>query len=160
MKVVLLAFRFEQDWVNWILNLTFFTFFSILINGIPSRPFSLTRGILQGDPLSPFLFIIMAEGLSGSIKASVADKSLLELPLHGIDRPISCSHFVDDTLMMGSPKVCESLRILGVLNTFCATSGMDINQEKSQLFFFNTSIQVQHHITNILEFTHSSLLSK
>jgi hypothetical protein len=105
MRAMLLAFGFDPSWVAWILNLTSTTFFSILINGIPSRPFTPTRGIRQGDPLSPFLFIILEEGLGRSIKAAVANRMLKGLPLHGISPLISHSQFVDDTLMMGSPIV-------------------------------------------------------
>jgi hypothetical protein len=70
MRSMLLTFGFDPSWVDWILNLTSSAFFSILINKVPSHPFSPTRGIRQGDPLSPFLFIIMAEGLSRSIQAA------------------------------------------------------------------------------------------
>jgi hypothetical protein len=160
MKSILLAFGFATDWVDWILNLTSSSFFSILINDVPSHPFSPSHGIRQGDPLSPFLFIIMAEGLSRFIKASLADKSLAGLSLHGMDPPISHNQFVDDTLMLSSPTIRESLHILNILQTFCTASGMDINKEKSQLFFFNTPLPVQLHITNILGFTRSSLPSK
>jgi exonuclease III len=66
----LLAFGFDPAWVSWIVNLTSSALFSILINGVPSKPFSPSRGIRQGDPLSPFLFILLAEGLSRTIKAS------------------------------------------------------------------------------------------
>jgi hypothetical protein len=45
MKSILLAFGFAPDWIDWILNLTSFAFFSILINGVPSHPFSPSRGI-------------------------------------------------------------------------------------------------------------------
>jgi hypothetical protein len=141
MKSVLLAFGFASSWVDWILNLTSSAFFSILINGVPSRPFSPTRGIRQGDPLSPFLFIIMVEGLSHSIQDSIVDHTLVGLPLHGIDPPVSHSQFVDDTLMMGSPMVQEAQKILSILQTFCDASGMDINKDKSQIFFFNTRSQ-------------------
>jgi hypothetical protein len=105
MQAMLLAFGFDQGWVKWIVNLTSSTFFSLLINGVPSKPFSPSRGIRQGDPLSPFLFIILAEGLSRSIHAAIENKLLTGLPLHGISPPISHSQFVDDTLLMGSPTV-------------------------------------------------------
>jgi len=61
---------------------------------------------------------------------------------------------------MGSPTVREALRILFILQTFREAPGMDINREKSQIFFFDTPIPVQLHITNIMGFIRSSLLSK
>jgi hypothetical protein len=102
----------------------------------------------------------MAEGLSCSIQASIENHTLAGLPLHGIDPPISHSQFVDDTLMMGSPMVQEAQKILSIVQTFCDASGMDINEEKSQIFFFNTSMSIQLHITTILGFNRSSLPSK
>lgn len=44
------------------------SFFSILVNEIPSTPFQPTKGIRQGDPISPFLFVLMAEELGKIIK--------------------------------------------------------------------------------------------
>jgi hypothetical protein len=131
MHSVLLAFSFDPSWVNSILNLTSSTFFSILINGVPSCPFSPTQGIRQGDPLSPFLFIIMEEGLSCSIQDSIENQTLSRIPLHGIDPLIYHIQFVDYTLMMGSPTVHESQTILSIIQAFCEASRMDINKDKS-----------------------------
>jgi hypothetical protein len=160
MRAMLLAFGFDQCWVTWIMNLTSSAFFSLLVNGVPSRPFSPSRGIRQGDPLSPFLFIIMAEGLSRSIHAAIESKLLTGLPLHGISPPISHSQFVDDTLLMGSPTVREANSISDLLQTFSDASGLDCNKEKSQIFFFNTPLLVQRHISGLLGFNRSSLPSK
>jgi hypothetical protein len=160
MRAMLLAFGFDQRWVTWIMNLTSSAFFSLLINGVPSKPFSPSRGIRQGDPLSPFLFIIMAEGLSRSIHAAIESKLLTGLPLHGISPPISHSQFVDDTLLMGSPTVREASSISDILQTFSDASGLDCNKDKSQIFFFNTPIPVQRHISGLLGFNRSSLPSK
>jgi hypothetical protein len=163
MRDLLLAFGFEERWVSWILNLTSTAFFSILVNGVPTRPFSPSRGIRQGDPLSPFLFLIMAEGLSRSIHAEVGNGSLEGLSLHSISPPISHSQFVDGTLLMGRPTVKEENSILQVLQTFSNASGLDCNKDKSLIFFFNTPPPpppVQRHISDLLGFQRSSLPSK
>ena len=65
---MLSAYGFSPPWVRWVMSLVSSTLFSILINGIPSQPFSPSQGIRQGDPLSPFLFVLMAEGLGRLIK--------------------------------------------------------------------------------------------
>jgi hypothetical protein len=67
------------------------TFFSILVNGSPSPTFSPTRGICQGDPLSPFLFILMEEGLGRAIKAEVALGNWKGISLHGEESPATAS---------------------------------------------------------------------
>jgi hypothetical protein len=143
MRAMLLDFCFNQGWVTWILNLTSSAFFSLLINGVPSRPFSPSRGIRQGDPLSPFLFIILAKGLSRSIQAAIEQNLLTGLPLHGISPPISHSQFVDDTLLMGSPTVREASSLQEILQTFSEASGLDCNKDKSKIFFFKTPPQIQ-----------------
>jgi len=146
-RSTLIAFGFNLKWVNWILNLTSLAFLYILINGVPSWPFSPSRGIHQGDPLSSFLFIIMAEGLNHSIKAVMVEKSLTGFPLHGISPPISHNQFVDGTLIMGVPTVCKALQIRDTLQTFYDASLMDINKDKLQIFFFSTLTPVQFHMT-------------
>ena len=84
MNSLLEAFGFDKAWIDWIMKLTSSSFFSILVNGVTYRPFSPTRGIHQGDPLSPFLFVIMAEVLSRYIKSYVKNGSLQGLPLHNL----------------------------------------------------------------------------
>ena len=89
-RKMLVAFGFSMAWVNWIINLISSAFFSILVNGVPSGIITPTRGICQGDPLSPFLFILMAEGLGRSISASKEANSIRGL--HGTPDGASHSH--------------------------------------------------------------------
>lgn len=79
---MLTTFGFSPTWTRWILSLISSNFFSILINGIPSHPFSPSRGIRQGDPLSPFLFVLMAEGLGRHVKQALISQCLKGLSIH------------------------------------------------------------------------------
>jgi hypothetical protein len=150
MHSLLATFGFSRDWILWILKLTSSAFFSIMVNGVPSQPFSPSRGIHQGDPLSPFLFVIMAEGLGRYIKASIEDGSLQGLPLHGLQPAASHSQFVDDTLLMNTPTTQEAIKLKTILSYFSEASGTTFNLDKSQLFFFNTPPIVQQHISRLL----------
>ena len=64
---VLEAFGFSHQWINLIFKLISMPKISILINGTLEGFFEISRGIRQGDPLSPSLFIIMAEAFGRAI---------------------------------------------------------------------------------------------
>lgn len=59
-----------RRWIQWINNCISTVRFSVLINGAPEGFFPAQRGLRQGDPLSPFLFIIVMEGLNNMIKVA------------------------------------------------------------------------------------------
>ena len=59
---------FNEGWINLIMVCVSTVSYSVLVNGDPSGLIHPTRGIRQGDPLSPFLFLLCTEGLNGMIK--------------------------------------------------------------------------------------------
>lgn len=92
--------------------------FSVLINGATSGFFSTSRGIRKGNPLSPFLFILISESLSQIIQREVRKGNILGL--HPSSHASTCSHqqFVDDTLLMGESSVKEDNNFKKTLYTY------------------------------------------
>ncbi|XP_071729080.1 uncharacterized protein [Rutidosis leptorrhynchoides] len=63
---------FGVRWIKWIMACLSSASISVLVNGLPTNEFNIERGVRQGDPLSPFLFIIAAEGLNYLTKKSIS----------------------------------------------------------------------------------------
>ena len=137
LQKILKAFGFAPLWIRWINNLLSPSFFTILINGIPSPTFRPSRGIKQGDPLSPFLFVILAEGLGHSIKSTILSHKLRGLSIHQAPA-VSHQQFVDDNMLFSHPSVQEARTFKSILDSFTKASGALINNVKSQIFLFNT----------------------
>lgn len=70
------AFGFSSSWVNWIFRWIVCPRFSILINDTTHELFGASRGLRQWDPLSPFLFILMAEALGQAISQATTTGKL------------------------------------------------------------------------------------
>eukprot|EP00253_Pinus_taeda_P011126 PITA_11126 len=149
------AFGFSPMWTRWIMSLITSSFFSILVNGIPSWPFSPSRGIKQGDLLSPFLFVLMAEGLGRHNNSH----QLKGLYIHN-SPTITHQQFVDDNMLFGYPSVQEASHFESLLNDFSEASGTNISNSKSQIFFFHTPPVVKHAVAWILGFPIATLPSK
>lgn len=120
--------------------------FLVLISGSTSSFFSTSRGIRQGDPLSPFLFILMSEALSKIIQREVRKVNIMEL--RPSSQASSCSHqkFVDDTLLMGEGSIKEAKILKKTLDTYEQGTGQNISLAKNSIFFFNT---LEHRKKNI-----------
>ena len=110
--------------------------FSILINGSPSGFFASSRGLRQGDPLSPLLFVIVMEALSQimdrAIRGGLFSSFMVGSPQ---DHQVWISHllFADDTLIFcdADPIKLEHLR--SIFLWFEAVSGLKINLSKSEM---------------------------
>lgn len=160
LEAILEAFGFSRQWIKWVLALIKSPRYSILVNGAPSSPFSPSRGIRQGDPLSPFLFVILMEGLSRLIAKKKAEGQIRGLqPIRSIPATTH-QQFVDDTMLHGIPTVKEALAYRDILNLFSRASGMEINFSKSTIFFFNTHQAIQSHLSRLLGFKIGSLPSR
>jgi hypothetical protein len=100
---------------------------AILLNGVPGKVFHCRRGIRQGDPLSPLLFVQAADLLQ-SIVNSAKQHGLLTLPLPercGTDFPIV--QYADDTLLFLEACPRQLMALKSLLNTFAESTGLRVN---------------------------------
>jgi len=111
---------------------------SVLVNGSPTDEFKFEWGLRQGDPLSPFLFLIAVEGLNVMMKALV-DAGLFSGYKVGAHNHISITHlqFADDTLLIGERSWANIIALKALLLLFEATSRLKVNFQKSMLVGVN-----------------------
>ena len=123
-------------WRKWILFCISIVRFSILINGSPKDFFGSSRGLRQGDPLSPLLFVIVMEALS-----RLLDGAVLAGHISGFtvgtrsNTPLMVTHllFADDTLIFCDASASQVEYLQEILASFEAVSGLHINLAKSKL---------------------------
>ncbi|GJR26099.1 RNA-directed DNA polymerase, eukaryota [Tanacetum coccineum] len=129
---VLNSFGFGSKWRSWIRGSLSSGKASILVNGSPTSEFHLHRGLKQGDPLAPFLFILIMESLHLSFSRAVEAGIFTSFR---IDPSITLSHlfYADDAVFIGEWSHANLKGIINILWCFSLLSGMSINIQKSHL---------------------------
>ncbi|XP_058759858.1 uncharacterized protein LOC131633155 [Vicia villosa] len=109
--------------------------YQILLNGQPSRKFFPQRGLRQGDPLSPFLFIICADAFAGLLKRKAASAEIHGILVARKAPVITHLFFADDCLLFGRANEGEADVILQTIHEYQKASGQMVNFEKSEVSF-------------------------
>ncbi|GKA30636.1 RNA-directed DNA polymerase, eukaryota [Tanacetum coccineum] len=123
---------FSVKWIKWISGCLLSATSSILINGSPTREFNIHRGLRQGDPLSPFLFIIAMEGLHVAVEDAMAAGLYRGFKVNTLNH--SHFFFADDALFIGDCSRANIKSLASILECFHRVSGLKINFHKSNLF--------------------------
>jgi hypothetical protein len=119
---------FPRRWRDWISAMLATASTKVLINGRPGRRICHTRGLRQGDPLSPFLFIIVMEVLNALI--AEADRRALLTPLPGNVIKHRASIYADDLVIFLAPSATDFGCIRQILELFAGSSGLATNLDK------------------------------
>ena len=127
---------FGSKWLCWMWSCLSSTKFSVLVNRVPTGFFPSTKGLRQGDPLSPYLFVFGMEVLDALIRRVVVGGFLLECSIRGGRRPtLNISHlfFANDTIVLCEANKEHITHLSWILFWFEAASGLRNNLAKSEI---------------------------
>jgi hypothetical protein len=158
---VLKRLGFHRKWAQWIMACVTTVRYSIRFNNVPLEPFTPSHGVCQGDPLSPYLFLFVANGLSQLLQKEVRQQNLQEL--HICRRAPSISHllFADDTLMFLKASEGQAEVINNVIKAFERGTCQLVNLAKcSMMFGSSCSSHDRSRVLEILSVSNTTVEEK
>jgi len=138
LEVVMRKMGFDDRWVNLVMACVWSVSYAIVIHAQTVGDIKPSRGIFQGDLLSPYLFFICTEALSSLLQRAEQRESITGVPTskHGP----RVSHlffffFADDNLLFCKANSMEWKRLMRILERYETASGQQLNMHKTSIFF-------------------------
>ncbi|KAA3474645.1 reverse transcriptase [Gossypium australe] len=125
----------------------------VLWNGVTTQKFKPNRGIRQGCPLSPYLFVLCMEWLGHFIHFEIETGSWDPIRLSRSGPPISHLFFADDLVIFCKAQIDQAHLLESILSLFCGISGHKISARKSNIYFSkSTEANTRNQISQLLGF--------
>lgn len=128
---VLRRFGFGEQWIDMVWRLISNVWFSVLVNGGPQGYFKSTRGLRQGDPISPALFVIGAEVLSRMLNSLAVRPGFVPFRVPAGCPIITHLAYANDVIIFCRARKQSIQMVMQILMEYCAVSGQQVNQSKS-----------------------------
>ena len=132
LRQTLIDFGFPMIIVNLVMNCVQSSNLSILWNGAKLEGFAPSRGLRQGDPMSPYLFVLCMEKLAMMIQSKVDTGDWQPVNMSRGGPAISHLFFADDVLLFCKAKKAQVRVVMDTIQEFCSISGLKVNVEKSR----------------------------
>lgn len=126
---------FSERWIGLMMMCVKRVYYSVLINGEPKGKIIPTRGLRQGDPISPYLFLLCAEGLIATLRKEESEGMISGVSVCRGALQISHLLFADDYIIFGKASIDEGNKVRKVLTDYEKESDQKLNKEKTSLFF-------------------------
>lgn len=147
LRNVLTQFGFHKVWISWIMTCVSMVSYSFLMNGAAKGRVTPSRGIRQGDPLSPYLFILYKEVLSDLCKTAQLKGEVIGVKVARNSPAIKHLLFADDTMFFSRTELRSCKALISILAMYEGASGQCINFDKSSITFgAKTPGEVKRHI--------------
>ncbi|GMJ04391.1 hypothetical protein HRI_004108300 [Hibiscus trionum] len=150
-EAMMLKMGFSSNWVSLILNCITSVSYSVVFNGQVCKSFLPSRGLHQGDPLSPYLLLLCGEGLSSLLRQEHVD---IGIRITRAAPRVTHLFFADDNLIFGEATTSCAAKLWNLLGLYESCSGQVVNFDKSGIFFSANCIEDnQNDIRRILRIT-------
>lgn len=137
LRAVMVKLGFGCKWVRWIMNCVSSASMSILLNGSPLKPIKMEKGLRQGDPLSPYLFILVTEVLVVLLNRTQRLNLIAPIEIGKDQVRLKLLQFADDTLIFVPRDDIYITNYFRILDIFVVLSGLCLNYSKSCLITWN-----------------------
>ena len=127
---------FAERWVSLVMACVRSVTYSIVVNGRPVGHISPSRGLRQGDPISPYLFLLCAEALSSMLCKAETAGVITGVPTSKKGPKLTHLFFADDSLLFCKANSVEWRRLTKILERYEEASGQKLNKDKTSIFFF------------------------
>jgi hypothetical protein len=146
---MLRARGFGQKWIKLVSNILHSASTSVLLNGVPGKKIICKRGVRQGDPLSPILFVNTADLLQSAIN-DAWQNGIINLPLaDDFGQKFPIVQYADDTLMIMPADNNQLIHLKNILQIFSASTGLHVNYHKTTLVPINIDNARATELANI-----------
>ncbi|KAJ0878597.1 putative RNA-directed DNA polymerase [Helianthus annuus] len=132
---------FGKKWCSWVSGILSSARASVLVNGSPTFEFGCSKGMRQGDPISPFLFVVAMEALSCLFNRACEENVFKGITLPDNNTNVSHLLFADDAMIMGIWDRENISNVIRILRCFHVCSGLKINLNKSSIFGIGVSTE-------------------
>ena len=142
---------FHEKLISLIMQCISTVSYSVIINGSVNACIHPIRGLRQGDPLSPYLFMLCADGFSSLIKDAARNQVLSGISICKGCPMVSHLFFADDSLLFCKATDRECRKLVEILELYEAVLGQKLNKDKSSVFFsHNTPQERRSEVIGIL----------
>ncbi|GKV35534.1 hypothetical protein SLEP1_g43790 [Rubroshorea leprosula] len=141
-----------EKWRSWIQECLAFATISVLVNKSPTDEFKMLKGLRPGNPLAPFLLLVVVQALNGLITKAIEEGLLTGLSVGSGDLAITHLQFVDDAIIFSKASPQNVWVIKGIFRSFELIFSLKVNFLKSSLSGINVDGEMLSDMVDLINY--------
>ena len=147
LKQIMQKLSFHEKWIDTVMRCVSSVKYAVRINRQPYGSIQPSRGLRQGNSLSPYLFLLCAKGLSALLTLAAQRNTIKGVAAFANGPRISHLFFANDSLIFGRATKSEAKEFQRILRVYELSSGQQLNCHKTSLYFsLNTDEGIKERV--------------